>query len=111
MPAARIAVISPSLDIRERAISVPTRTPRGSVSGMVAGNKRTKRYPTVAGVVELLTRMEKSCPAFCRKRTKTNRTAPRDALAAISATTTRDRIPMEVRRARHSTKYGSAETI
>jgi hypothetical protein len=43
MPAARIAVISPSLDMRLSVISVPTSTPRGMVKGSACGNTNANR--------------------------------------------------------------------
>ncbi len=43
MPAARMAVISPSLDMRPSPISMPTSTPNGIVMGSKAGKARLNR--------------------------------------------------------------------
>src|SRR5262249_30737822 len=83
-PAARIAVISPSLDIRLRAISTPTNTPSGTVKVSVEGTASAKRYPTVGGGAELRTKISNSLPTRCKNSTNVNRTVPSNALLATS---------------------------
>ena len=95
-PAARSAMISPSFDIRLSAINVPARTPNGIANGMEAGSSSRNNVAKVAGVAELLTRIENSGLAFCKKRTIRNSAVPRLALVATSKNITRERRPIEL---------------
>src|SRR5579864_893365 len=83
-PAARIAVISPSLDIRESVIKVATRTPSGMVNGSACGSTSANRYATVESGPELRTRNSKRGRARCRNSTNVNSTEPSIAVTTIS---------------------------
>src|SRR5579871_5756433 len=83
-PAARIAVISPSLDMRLSAINTPTNTPKGTVKVSVDGIASANRYPTVGGGAELRTRISNSLPTRCKNSTNVNSTVPSSALFATS---------------------------
>ena len=89
-PAERNAVISPSLDIRLKPISTPTRTPNGTVNGNEAGTASANRYATVFGVADARTSSENSPdPTRCRNKMSVNRLMPSIAAAATSAKTER----------------------
>src|SRR5206468_1340904 len=83
-PAARIAVISPSVDMRLSVIRAPTNTPKGMANGSACGRTNANRYPTVEGGPELRTRNSNKGLARCRNNTKVNSTTPRTALTKIS---------------------------
>jgi hypothetical protein len=63
-PAARMAVISPSLDIRPSPIRMPTSTPNGMVSGSTGGKVRANRLKIVLGSGLLPTRTSNSRSIF-----------------------------------------------
>src|SRR5579863_2110475 len=83
-PAARMAVISPSLDIRESVINVATKTPSGMVKGRAWGSTSANRYATVEGGPELRTRNSNRGRARCRNSTNVNSTDPSIAVTTIS---------------------------
>src|SRR5271166_4938505 len=93
-PAARIPVISPSVDMRLRVISTPTRTPNGMVKLNVNGRARANSSPTVVGGAELRTRVSKSLLTRCRKITNVNNTVPSTELVIVSLNIDRLRIPI-----------------
>ena len=86
-PAARMAVISPSLDMRPRPIRMPTSTPKGMVSGSTAGMPSANSHAVVAGLAELRTSSPSSGPTPCRKITQVASSVPMKALATISRKT------------------------
>src|SRR6266705_395620 len=73
-PAARMAVISPSVDMRLNVSSVPTSTPNGMVKGNTLGSPSPNRYATWLAEAEMRNKNSKSGPEFCRKRTVVKRT-------------------------------------
>ncbi len=93
-PAARMAVISPSPDIRLSVISTPTSTPIGIVKVSVNGNTSANRYPTVELVALARTSNSNSLPTRCRNSTKLNSRHPSRALAATSRSILRERVFM-----------------
>src|SRR5437899_2900237 len=93
-PAARMAVISPSDDMRFRVIRTPARTPSGIVNVKVKGTASANSWATVAGGAELRTRVSNSLLTRCRKRTKVNSTVPSTELVRTSRKIERLRIPM-----------------
>src|SRR5437870_6563691 len=84
MPLARMAVISPSADMRFKVINTPARTPSGMVKLNVNGTSRAKSCATVFGGAELRTRVSNSLPTRCRKRTNVKRMVPRTELVTTS---------------------------
>src|SRR5262245_37607701 len=88
-PAARIAVISPSEDMRLRAISVPVRMPNGIEYGRACGSTSANRYPTVEPEPELRTRNSKRRAERCMKTINVKSAEPMIALAATSQKTIR----------------------
>src|SRR5579872_1814980 len=96
-PAARMAVISPSVDMRPRPMRIPTSTPNGTVSGSTGGRASVNSHSTVAVCVELRTSNSKSLSTCCRKMTKVASSVPSSALETISRKTyrVRMRIPID----------------
>jgi hypothetical protein len=68
MPAARMAVISPSLDMRLSVISVPTSTPSGIVKGSACGSTNANRYAVNDDDPELRTRNSNSGPCAIQEQ-------------------------------------------
>src|SRR5579883_3412731 len=79
-PAARIAVISPSADMRLTVNKVPVSTPSGIANGKDCGSTSANRYNTARGELELRTRYSKRSLARGRNRTEVNSTIPNAAL-------------------------------
>src|ERR1700675_2462303 len=83
-PAARIAVISPSVDMRVKVIRTATSTPIGTVKGNACGNTSRNKYRTLERGPELRTRNSKSGRARTRKIRNVNSTAHNTAVTTSS---------------------------
>ena len=83
-PAARMAMISPSLASRPSPIRIPTSTPKGMVSGSTGGSAHRNNASTVRGSALLPTRILKICSSLCRNTTNVASIVPRTALDTTS---------------------------
>ena len=87
-PAARMAVISPSLAMRPSPIRIPTSTPNGMVSGSTGGMARANSVITVLkAALPLPTSTSNSLSTRCRKMTHVASSVPSTALERISRKT------------------------
>ena len=86
-PAARMATISPSDDMRPSPIRMPISTPNGMVNGSTGGMARARSLATVAGGGLLPTSTLKSASAPCRKMTNVASIVPSSELVRISRKT------------------------
>ena len=66
-PAARMAVISPSLESRPSPIRIPISTPNGMVSGSTCGSASRNRYSIDSQFEELRTTTSNSLPGLLQK--------------------------------------------
>src|ERR1035438_699980 len=83
-PAARIAVISPSADMRLSVSRVPVSTPRGIANGNACGSTSANRYTTIRVEPELRTRYSNNPCASGRNSTEVNSAIPNAALQKCS---------------------------
>ena len=83
-PAARMAMISPSLASRPSPIRIPTSTPNGMVNGSTGGSAHRNNANTVRGSALLPTRTLKICSSLCRNTTNVARSVPSMALETTS---------------------------
>ena len=86
-PAARMAVISPSVESRPKPMRIPTRTPKGTVSGSTGGKASAKSQSTVSVLAELRTSSSKYLSTPRRKITNVASSVPSSALETISRKT------------------------
>src|ERR1022692_2011176 len=96
-PAARMAVISPSVASRPNPTRMPTSVPNGMVSGSSGGSDSANRYRIVSGRGELRTSTSNSLPTPCRKMMDVAKAMPSSELEMISRKMWRPRMRMRLR--------------
>ena len=79
IPAARMAVISLSLDMRLRPIKIPTSTPSGRANGSVDGSAYSRSLATTDAEAELFTSRADKRSMVRRNSTNTNSSVPNAA--------------------------------